>query len=363
MNQSGEGAVSLRGISKSFDTDTTVIKGMCLELAQGEILVLSGPSGCGKTTTLRLIAGFIEPDEGTIRIEGLEVAGSSWVPPERRPVGIVFQDYALFPHLTIEQNVSFGLGKIEKAKRDAKVADKLRLVGLVGFNQRYPHELSGGEQQRVALARALAPEPKVVLLDEPFSNLDAFLRARVREEIRQILKRAGTTAIFVTHDQQEALALADRLVVLNKGRFEQVGSPEDVYHRPATRFVANFMGQANFLPGEVGPQGITTELGVWPTPAGLTGGTDIDVMLRPHDIAISTDSAADSVISARQFLGEENLYTIELASGRMIRSTMPSHAVFNPGETVKLTINRQQGVIFSGNKAVIADHLKSALSG
>jgi len=363
VSQNGDPAVSLRGVSKSFDNNTAVIEGICLDLDQGEILVLFGPSGCGKTTTLRLIAGFIEPDDGSIFIEGLEVAGSSWVPPERRPVGIVFQDYALFPHLTIEQNVGFGLNKEEKGEREAKVADKLQLVGLEGFNQRYPHELSGGEQQRVALARALAPEPKVVLLDEPFSNLDAFLRARVREEIKQILKCAGTTAIFVTHDQQEALALADRLVVLNKGRFEQVGTPEDVYHHPATRFVANFMGQANFLPGEAGPNGINTELGQWPAPVGLTGGTGIDVMLRPHDIAIAADATADSVISARQFLGEENLYSVELPSGRKIRSTMPSHTVFDPGEKVKIIINHRQGVIFSGERAVIADPVQSALSG
>ena len=363
MTADGEYAVSLKGIHKSFDGGTVIIEDMSLDLARGEIMVLSGPSGCGKTTTLRLIAGFIEPDRGSIHVEGLEVAGANSIPPERRPVGIVFQDYALFPHLTIEQNVDFGLAKKDKSERERIVADSLSLVGLEGFNHRYPHELSGGEQQRVALARALAPHPKVVLLDEPFSNLDAFLRARVREEIRQILKRAGTTAIFVTHDQQEALALADRLVILNKGRFEQIGSPEDVYHRPATRFVANFMGQANFIPGEVGPDGISTELGRWPAPPRLAGGAEVDVMLRPHDISLSADVSAPSVVSARQFLGEENLYSIELSSGRHIRSTMPSHAVFNPGERVKITINRQQGVIFSGDKAVSMGAIHSTLSG
>ena len=352
MNRAGEFAVSLRGVHKSFESKKMVIEDMSLDVAHGEIVVLAGPSGCGKTTTLRLIAGFIEPDMGSIFIEDLEVAGASSVPPENRPVGIVFQDYALFPHLNIEENVSFGLLKIEKSARDNVVTDSLELVGLEGFNKRYPHELSGGEQQRVALARALAPKPKVVLLDEPFSNLDAFLRAQVREEIHQILRNAGTTAIFVTHDQQEALTLADRLVVLNKGRFAQVGTPEDIYHRPATRFVANFMGQSNFLPGTVESNGISTELGRWPNPSSLDQGSEVDVMLRPHDISLAVDEAASAVVSARQFLGEENLYTIRLLSGRKIRSTMPSHSVFDPGQKVKITVRRQQGVIMKDDKRI-----------
>lgn len=350
-------AVSLTNLHKSYENGNVVIDDMSLDLAHGEILVLSGPSGCGKTTTLRLIAGFIEPDRGSIFVEGLEVAGATWIPPERRPVGIVFQDYALFPHLTIEQNIGFGLAKAQKTVRERRIADTLSLVGLSGFNHRYPHECSGGEQQRVALARALAPEPKVVLLDEPFSNLDAFLRARVREEIRQILKKAGTTAIFVTHDQQEALALADRLVVLNKGRFEQVGSPEDIYHRPVSRFVANFMGQANFVPAEAGPDGINTEVGFWPLPGDLNADSEVEVMLRPHDISLTADTSAVTVVDTRQFLGEENLYTITLPSGRKLLSTMPSHAVFAPGDKVSIEINKQQGVIFSDGKAVASTRL------
>ncbi len=352
MNRVGEFAVSLRGVYKSFESKKVVIEDLSLDLAHGEIMVLAGPSGCGKTTTLRLIAGFLEPEQGSIFIEDLEVAGARFIPPERRPVGIVFQDYALFPHLTVEDNVGFGLLGIEKSASERTVKENLSLVGLEGFNRRYPHELSGGEQQRVALARALAPKPKLVLLDEPFSNLDAFLRAHVREEIRQILKRAGTTAIFVTHDQQEALTLADRLVILNKGRFAQVGSPEDIYHRPASRFVANFIGEANFLPGKVGPDGISTELGRWPAPSTLISGSEVEVMLRPHDISLTADASAVSVVLSRQFMGEENLYTVELPSGRKIHSTMPSHSVTNPGQKVKITVKRGQGVIMKSNRLV-----------
>lgn len=345
-------AVSIAGVSKRFGSQALIIKNLWLDIEPGELLVLSGPSGCGKTTTLRMIAGFLEPDSGSIRIDGREVAGGDWVPPERRAVGMVFQDYALFPHLTVEVNVGFGLSQMDKEKKNRLVSESLHLVGLEKMNRRYPHELSGGEQQRVALARALAPEPKVILLDEPFSNLDAYLRSRVREEVRQILKHARTTTIFVTHDQEEALALADRVAVFNKGELEQIGTPEEVYHRPTTRFVADFIGQANFLSGTVESTGIATELGMWPSLAGLNAGREVNVMLRPHDVKLAADKSSGSTIASRQFLGEENLYIVGLPSGQKILSTMPSHTVFQPGDKVKITINRPQAVVFLDDKVV-----------
>ncbi len=217
-------------------------------MAEGEILALLGPSGCGKTTTLRLIAGLESPDAGTITLRGQVVAGPGRaVPPEERGIGIVFQDYALFPHLTVADNVGFGAGA--GGATGAASSTVLDLVGLGGFGPRYPHELSGGQQQRVALARALAPAPALMLLDEPFSNLDADLRAQMRDEVERILRTSGTTAVFVTHDQEEAFTLADRVGVLQAGRIEQLAPPQELYHRPATRFVAAFVGAADFLPG------------------------------------------------------------------------------------------------------------------
>ena len=250
----------LDGVSKRFSpTDPPAVDGLSLRVAEGEILALLGPSGCGKTTTLRLIAGLENPDAGTITLRGQVVAGPGRaVPAEERGIGIVFQDYALFPHLTVADNVAFGL---PRAARRSRVEPVLDLVGLGGFGPRYPHELSGGQQQRVALARALAPAPALMLLDEPFSNLDADLRAQMRDEVERILRTSGTTAVFVTHDQEEAFTLADRVGVLQAGRMEQLAPPQELYHRPATRFVAAFVGAADFLPGLVTAQGIVTEVG------------------------------------------------------------------------------------------------------
>ena len=252
--------LTLTRVSKRFGPDRPpAVDGLSLALERGQILALLGPSGCGKTTTLRLIAGFEAPDAGQIAIGGRVVADADGtaLAPEARGVGVVFQDYALFPHLSVEGNVAFGLDRLPRGDQQRRVHEVLELVGLTDFRGRYPHELSGGQQQRVAVARALAPAPAVLLLDEPFSNLDADLRTQMRDEVEKILRGTGTTAVFVTHDQEEAFTIADQVGVLNRGRLEQLASPETIYHRPATPFVAEFVGAADFLPGRVTAQGLS----------------------------------------------------------------------------------------------------------
>ncbi len=244
--------LEIRGLTKRFGR-TEAVCGVDLTLQPGEILTLLGASGCGKTTTLRLIAGFERPDDGEVIIAGRVAASGDgrWIPPERRDVGMVFQDYALFPHLTVAENVGFGLTRLSRAEREKRIKQMLRLVGLEAMAERYPHNLSGGQQQRVALARALARKPALVLLDEPFSNLDAALRVQMRDEVRRILKESGAAAIFVTHDQKDALAISDRVAVMNAGKVEQVGTPREIYQFPHTAFVARFVGQTNLLMGEI----------------------------------------------------------------------------------------------------------------
>jgi len=255
-----------------------------LSVKKGELVAVLGPSGSGKTTLLRLIAGFERPNEGSIVIDGHVVADMThWVEPEDRGVGMVFQDYALFPHLTVAQNIAFGLNKGDSC---ARVSELLKLVGLDGFAGRYPHELSGGEQQRVALARSLATNPKVLLLDEPFSNLDADLRPKMRAELKLLLQRLNCTTIFVTHDQEEAFELADRVAVLKAGRLEQIDTPENLYRAPATRFVAEFIGHANLLKGRVRGSCIETALGCFILTRPLPEGTLVDVMVRPEEVEL-----------------------------------------------------------------------------
>src|SRR2546427_3550178 len=291
--------VELENVTRRFGPDRSpATDGLSFTVESGRILALLGPSGCGKTTTLRLIAGFETPDEGRIAIAGQTVADAErrvHIEPEARGVGVVFQDYALFPHLTVTQNVASALGRASRSNRRARVAQILDLVGLTDFAERYPHELSGGQQQRVAVARALAPEPALVLLDEPFSNLDADLRAQMRDEVEKVLRATGTTAIFVTHDQEEAFTIADQVGVLNHGRLEQLEAPEVIYHHPATPFVAEFVGAADFLPGVVTAEGIVTEIGVFGLNARAPGDR-VRVMIRPDDVDFMPDPAGDAVI-------------------------------------------------------------------
>ena len=306
--------------------------GLSLRVAEGEILALLGPSGCGKTTTLRLVAGLEHPDAGTITLRGRVVAGPDRaVPPEERGVGIVFQDYALFPHLAVADNVAFGLPRGARGR----VGEVLDLVGLGGFGARYPHELSGGQQQRVALARALAPAPALMLLDEPFSNLDADLRAQMRDEVERILRESRTTAVFVTHDQEEAFTLADRVGVLHAGRIEQVATPQELYHRPATRFVAAFVGAADFLPGVVSAEGIVTEIGTFANVDQLPSGGRVDVMIRPDDITFAPQADGPGTIVRRYFRGSETVYCIRLPSGDRVHSSQPSASVLPTGMRVR----------------------------
>jgi iron(III) transport system ATP-binding protein len=284
----------LRGLRKSF-AKVEAVAGLDLDVPEGSICALLGPSGCGKTTTLRLIAGLERPDAGTVEIGAEQVAGPGRsVPAERRRIGMVFQDYALFPHMDVAANVGYALGRRPDS---AKVASALETVGLGGLGKRNPHELSGGQQQRVALARALVAEPRALLLDEPFSNLDAGLRARVREEVREILAAQKLTSVFVTHDQEEALSVADVVAVVNEGRVEQLGTPEDVYSRPATRWVASFLGEIEVLPGRANNGTIECELGSLPNREGLTG--EVDVLVRPESMSLSVPSHSRSGRSSR----------------------------------------------------------------
>jgi iron(III) transport system ATP-binding protein len=276
------------------------VDAVSLSVARGEILALLGPSGSGKSTLLRLIAGFELPDAGSVAINGRVVAEPGVaVPPERRGVGIVFQDYALFPHLTVEGNVAFGLHALDRRRRRERVRSFLELVGLPALARRYPHELSGGQQQLVALARALAPAPAVLLLDEPFSNLDADLRGQMREDVEKILRETETTVIFVTHGQDEAFGIADRVGVLGHGRLEQLDTPETIYHRPATPFVAEFVGDARFVPGVVRAGDVVTDVGTFALDGDAPAGAEVDVMIRPDDVTFvpAADGAAVVVVT------------------------------------------------------------------
>lgn len=318
---------------------------MNLELKEGEFLALLGPSGCGKSTLLRLIAGLETPDGGTIEVGGRIVTDSRvFVPPEKRRVGIVFQDYALFPHLDVTANIAYGLTK--SSNRKERVKKMLSLVGLKGFERRMPHELSGGEQQRVALARSLAPKPKVLLLDEPFSNLDADLRARVRIEVKDILSYTGATVIFVTHDQEEALFMGDRVGVMNTGQLEQIDTPEAIFHRPATPFVAQFVGIADFIVGEVQDKSIATEVGRLPLREELPGGTSVKVMIRPDFIDIRPAEDGVGVIVNRVFRGIHYLYRVKLPSGATIRSLQHHNRSYPIGTRVTIKMNPGHRVVY-----------------
>ena len=320
------------------------VDGVSFGLQAGEIGVLIGPSGCGKTTLLRAVAGLEPVQDGSIRLSGEVVSGGGRdLPPEERRIGMVFQDYALFPHLDVGRNVGFGIHHLPRAQRAARVAEVLALVGLSGMEKHFAHELSGGQQQRVALARALAPQPRLLLLDEPFSNLDVELRERLAHEVRGILKAAGATALFVTHDQLEAFAIGDHIGVMHQGRLHQWADAYTLYHRPATRFVADFIGHGVFTPATLVQQGdnvlVQTPLGALadveecPLPSAYADG-ECDVLLRADDIVHDDAAPVKAEIMRKAFRGSEFLYTLRLASGETVLAHVPSHHDHQIGEWI-----------------------------
>jgi len=387
--ESGRPIVICSGLRRSYGP-VTAIDELDLEVRRGELLAVLGPSGCGKTTLLRLLAGFERPDAGTITIEGATVAGSgTFVPPERRRVGIVVQDHALFPHLTVAANVAYGLetwrsrdtsartgrsggdrnGHVRSSRadgerrRDGRVAEVLALVGLDALGQRYPAELSGGQQQRVAIARALAPAPGVVLLDEPFANLDAALRARIRFEVRAILKAAGATVVLVTHDQEEALSLADRVAVVDRGRIVQVGSPDDVYRRPATAFVARFVGDADLVAGTSDGVTVTTPLGPLAVEGAVPAPGPALAVVRPEAVMLSALGSEPSTrpdatrpdatrpdgptsppwsgwatVATVTYYGHDQLVEVTLDEGTVVRARLGAERLFRAGERVRAEV-------------------------
>ena len=325
-----------------------VVRGLSFSLPRGAIGCLLGPSGCGKTTVLRCIAGFEAAQHGAIRISGREVSGPhTMLPPEKRRIGMVFQDYALFPHLTVNGNIAFGLHRAPQAERSARVAELAALVGLSGALEKYPHEISGGQQQRVALARALAPRPDLLLLDEPFSNLDVDLRERLSAEVREIIKASGATAVLVTHDQQEAFAVADEIGVLHDGRIQQWDSAYNLYHRPANRFVADFVGQGVFLPAAaINSSELEIELGVL---RGIAphGGRNLEVLLRPDDVVHDDDAPTRAEVVHKAFRGAEILYTLRLQSGSKVLALVPSHHNHAIGERIGIRLDVDHVVAFA----------------
>lgn len=331
-----------------------IVNELSIHLREGDIGCLLGPSGCGKTTTLRAIAGFEPISGGSILLDGKALSTAQHrVAPEQRQIGMVFQDYALFPHLSVADNVGFGIHTSPERKRI--VDELLALVKLDKLGRRYPHELSGGQQQRVALVRAMAPNPRLLLLDEPFSNLDGELRRRLSAEVRDILKSRGISAMLVTHDQAEAFAVCDQVGVLKDGRLQQWDTPYNLYHEPATPFVASFIGQGYFIRGQMEARDtVATELGVlqgnraYPMPEG----SPVDVLLRPDDLVGDASSALRARVIDRTFQGATILYRMQLQTGTQLEALFPSHADHQPGDEVGLRVAAEHLVVFPAQGSV-----------
>jgi len=348
--------LALQGVSKAFEPGVPVLRDVDLQVEHGTVVCLLGPSGCGKTTLLRLIAGFEEPTSGELYlIKRLVSRPGMMVPPEKRHIGMVFQDYALFPHMTTAQNIQFGLFRWPAAWRRTRLVEMLHLVGLEGMGKRYPHELSGGQQQRVALARALAPNPQLLLLDEPFSNLDVNLRQQLREEIHTILSQAGITTVLVTHDQEEALSLADCLAVIDQGQIVQYATPDEVVQQPSSRFVATFLGLGHFLAGEMRPNGIATELGHFPYHDDVKQVNEerrVDVLVRPESVHLCGhhDGTPAQVVRS-SFRGTRKLYSLRLPSGAQVCGLFSQDIVLRPGDQIRVSWHPDHMVTFSSHDA------------
>jgi iron(III) transport system ATP-binding protein len=347
-----EAQLRIEDLQHAYDGHEAV-RGVSFSLERGVIGCLLGPSGCGKTTVLRCIAGFEQPAAGRILLHGAEVSSPRRsVPPERRRIGMVFQEHALFPHLTAAKNIAFGVSEATSGR----VKELAELVGIGGLLDKFPHELSGGQQQRVALARALAPRPDLLLLDEPFSNLDTDLRERLAAEVREIIKASGATAVLVTHDQHEAFAVADEIGVMRDGRIEQWDSAYNLYHRPANRFVADFVGQGVFLPARVlGARQVEIELGVLDgaIPHECRAGCDLcgkgcaaEVLLRPDDVVHDDAAPTKAEVVHKAFRGADILYTLRLASGQKLLALVPSHHNHALGERIGIRLDVDHVVAF-----------------
>lgn len=336
-------AITCQNICKRFGS-VEAVSDLNLTLDAGRFMALLGPSGCGKTTSLRMLAGFERPNQGIIEISGQQVDSPTLhLPPEKRNIGMVFQEYALFPHLNVAANIAYGVPK--GVNKQSRVSEVLELVNLSGVEKRMPHELSGGQQQRVALARALAPQPSLILLDEPFSNLDAALRSKVRAEVRQILRQVKASVLLVTHDQEEAMNFADEVAVMLDGHLMQVDTPQKLYRRPKNRHVATFLGEANFLPGEVNQNQVVCELGRLPTDSIHQG--SVELMVRPEEISLTLNPTGSAEIVQRDYLGHSQLITVRLPSGLQLKSRqLGSAGDFFMGQNVDVTIN-QTVVVYS----------------
>ena len=326
--------IRLEGVTKRFG-DVVAVDAASFCVERGEVVALLGPSGCGKTTLLRLVAGFERPDAGTVEIDESSVSGPGcWAPPERRRVGMVFQDYALFPHLTVAENVGFGL---PRRTRPMRVPELLAIVGLERVGGRYPHELSGGQQQRVALARALAPAPELVLLDEPWSNVDPSLRESLRSEVVEIVRPFGVTVVLVTHDREEAFSLADRIALMRDGRVVQEGTSEELYFAPASRWAAEFVGAGNVLAGRVVSGLVETALGAFPVNGARVNGS-ANVLVRPELLELECDPTGEAEVVAREFRGHDVFYRIRLDGVELV-SQRPSNEVVPLGARVSIRLH------------------------
>lgn len=343
------GILEVNNIRCGYEEET-VVDNFSLSFRDTTLNCLLGPSGCGKTTVLRAIAGFESVSAGEIRLHDRVISSKGYtLPPEQRGIGMVFQDYALFPHLGVAENVAFGLRKESRAQQRKIAEEMLELVGLEGYMDRYPHELSGGQQQRVAVARALAPKPPLILMDEPFSNLDVDLRERLVLDVREILRQRQTTTLFVTHDQDEAFIVGEHVAVMDEGRIMQWDLPYNLYHEPANRFVADFIGQGRFIEGTMeSHEAVSTSLGL------LTGNrsyewpkdTRVDVLLRPDDVLLDVEDGTDCLITDRHFKGAEIMYTLRTPAGDELLSLVPSHLDINTGQRVKVGVDAEHVVLF-----------------